>query len=72
MSDAIVVAVLSLIGTLGGSWLGVRQASKLVNFRLESLESKVDGLAGLGERIAKVEAETAANTNRIEKLERGA
>jgi ABC-type lipoprotein release transport system permease subunit len=41
MSDAVLVAVLSLIGTLGGSLLGILAANKLTNYRIEQLEKKV-------------------------------
>lgn len=39
---AIVVAALSLAGTAIGSWTGVRAANRLVNYRLDLLEEKVD------------------------------
>lgn len=41
MSD-IWVAVLALIGTLVGSGGGILVANKLVNYRLDQLEKKVD------------------------------
>ena len=39
--ETIVIGLLSLIGTLGGSWMGVRQSNKLVNYRIDRLEEKV-------------------------------
>ena len=42
MSDVIIVAVLSLIGTLGGSYLSHRKSSALIAYRLEELEKKVN------------------------------
>lgn len=42
MSDTVLVAVLSLLGTLAGASGGVLVANKLVNYRLEQLEKKVD------------------------------
>lgn len=38
----IVVAILSLVGTLLGSLFGILAANKLVNYRLQQLEKKVD------------------------------
>ena len=42
MSETILVAVVSLVGTLGGSLFGVLASARLTNFRLEQLEKKVE------------------------------
>lgn len=42
MSNEVFIAILSLVGTLVGSLSGILVANKLVNFRLEKLEKKVD------------------------------
>lgn len=42
MTSELVVALLGLIGTLAGSFLGVVAASKLTNYRLAQLEEKVN------------------------------
>lgn len=42
MATEIIVALLGLVGTLAGSFLGVLAASKLTNFRLQQLEEKVN------------------------------
>lgn len=42
MSNEIWIAIFSLIGTLIGSGGGILVANKLVNYRLEQLEKKVD------------------------------
>ena len=42
MNNEILIGVLSLIGTLLGSLFGILAANKLVNYRLEQLEKKVD------------------------------
>lgn len=55
MSDAVIVAILSLAGTLLGSLAGVMASSKLVNFRLEQLERKVQAHNNLIERTYKLE-----------------
>lgn len=55
MSEAIIVAALALLGTLGGSYMGVRQSNRLVNFRIDKLEEKVDRHNQLVERMAIVE-----------------
>ena len=42
MSEAVIVALLGLLGTLAGSFLGVLASQKLTQYRLERLEKKVD------------------------------
>lgn len=42
MDTTIIVALISLVGTLAGSFLGVVTASKLTNYRLQQLEEKVN------------------------------
>ena len=41
MDTAVIVAIISLVGTLGGSFGGVLVSSKLTNYRLQQLENKV-------------------------------
>lgn len=67
----IIVAALALVGTLAGSWLGVRESNKLVNFRLTELEAKVMKHNNLVERMASVEASAKSAHHRIDDLERG-
>lgn len=67
----IIVAALALVGTLAGSWLGVRESNRLVNFRLTELEAKVMKHNNLVERMASVEASTKSAHHRIDELERG-
>ncbi len=76
MVESIVVGVLSLIGTLGGSIIGVLTANKLVNYRIEQLEKKVDKHNNLVERMYHLEQEVEllkrdvdSNTKEIEYIE---
>lgn len=55
MSDTIIVAALSLVGTLCGSFAGIIAANKLVNYRLQQLEKKVDLHNSVIERTYKLE-----------------
>lgn len=55
MSETILIALLSLCGTLGGSMLGVLASNKLVNYRIEQLEKKVDKHNNLIDRMYKCE-----------------
>jgi len=42
MSEGMLVALLSLLGTLTGAFGGILVSNKLVNYRLQQLEIKVD------------------------------
>lgn len=66
MSDAVVVAILSLVGTLLGSWAGIRQANKVVDLRLSSLENKVEKHNQLIERTYKLEERVSILEHKVE------
>lgn len=55
MSETIIVAIISLIGTLGGSLGGILVANKLTNYRVEQLEKKVEKHNSVVERTFKLE-----------------
>lgn len=57
MPTEIVVGLLSLVGTLIGSLLGILAANKLINYRLQQLEKKVDLHNNAVERLFKVEGQ---------------
>lgn len=78
MTEAIIVAILSLIGTLAGSYLSSRKSAVLVAYRLEELEKKVQAHNNLIERTYKLEEQTMIQeekikdaNRRIEDLEKG-
>ena len=66
MNDAILVALLSLVGTLAGSWAGVRQSNKLVNYRIDQLEEKVDKHNHLVDRMTGAEKDIVNIRERAE------
>lgn len=68
MSEAVIVALVSLIGTLGGAYMGVRQSNRLMNYRMDQLEAKVTKHNNLVERMARVEASTKSAHHRIDEL----
>lgn len=55
MSDTVLVAILSLVGTMIGSLSGILAANKLVVFRIEQLEKKVEKHNSVIERTYKLE-----------------
>lgn len=76
MSETILVALISLIGTLGGTLGGILVANKLTIYRLEQLEKKVEKHNNVVERVyilekdkAVIEEEIKVANHRIEDLE---
>ena len=59
MQDSIIVALLSLLGTLVGSFGGIITANKLINYRLQELEKKVEKHNKVIERVYKLEQHEA-------------
>ena len=57
MTTDVIVALLGVLGTLAGSFLGVVAASKLTNFRLQQLEEKVNRHNNIIERTYILEGQ---------------
>lgn len=55
MNTEIVIALISLIGTLGGSLGGILVSSKMTNYRIGQLEKKQEKYNNLIERTFKLE-----------------
>lgn len=55
MTEGILIAVLSLLGTLGGSYFANKKSSALIAYRLEELEKKVDKHNSVIERTYSLE-----------------
>ena len=76
---AIIVALLSLVGTLAGSYFAQRKSTAVIAYRLEQLENKVNKHNSVVERTYTLEKKCevfdekfrVAN-HRIEDLEKGA
>ena len=58
MSETIIVAVISLIGTLGGTLGGIIISNRLTTYRIEQLEKKVEKHNEVVTRTFKLEEET--------------
>lgn len=65
MQDTILVAVLSLIGTLAGSFGG----TQLMKYRIEQLEKKVEKHNSIVERTYLLEEKMKVANHRIDDLE---
>jgi hypothetical protein len=59
MEIDIVVALISLIGTMGGSFGGILISNKLTNYRIEQLEKKVEKHNKVVERVYVLEKDKA-------------
>ena len=69
MKTEIIIAILALLGTLGGSFMGVITANRLVNYRIEQLEKKVDKHNSVIERTYKIEKSIALIEEIVERNE---
>lgn len=70
MTSAIIVALISLVGTLAGSLGGIMVSSKLTNYRIEQLEKKVDKHNDFAERIPLINERMDEIIRRLEVVER--
>ena len=55
MTEAIIVAGFSLLGTLAGAYFSNKKSTALISYRLEQLEKKVDKHNQVVERTYKLE-----------------
>lgn len=67
MNSEILIAILSFSGTLVGSFGGM----KLMSYRIEQLEKKVDKHNHFAERMPVIEEQVKVINHRIDDLERG-
>lgn len=57
MNDVIITSLISLVGTLVGTFGGILVSSKLTNYRIEQLEKKVEKHNSMVERMYVAETE---------------
>lgn len=65
MNDVVFVALISLIGTIVGTFGGILTSSKLTNYRIEQLEKKVEKHNGVVERTYKLEKEQEVEEEKL-------
>jgi hypothetical protein len=68
VSDTVIVALLSLAGTLAGTFAGIITANKLTTYRIERLEEKVNKHNNLVERTYKIEGALTGLQHDVEDL----
>lgn len=72
MEPTVIVALISLIGTLVGSVSGILVSNKLSTYRIEQLENKLDKYANnvdeMKERLVIVEQSTKSAHHRLDDI----
>ncbi len=70
ISENIIIALLSLIGTGVGAFGGILASSKLTNYRIKKLEEKVDKHNSFAERIPVLKEQIKVLNHRMEDIEK--
>lgn len=68
MMDTIIVAAISLIGTLAGSYFANSKTIALLSYRLEQLERKVEKHNSVVERTSQLENNMQTAFSRIDEI----
>ena len=68
MTEVVIVAILSLVGTLVGSLGGIMTANRLTNYRIQQLEEKVEKHNKVIERVYNLEKNEAVIKEELEHL----
>ena len=68
MAGQIIIAIISLIGTLVGTFAGILTSTKLSNYRIEQLEKKVEKHNSVVERTALLERDMKTVWHEINEL----
>lgn len=71
ISKDVLISLVSMLGTVIGTFGGILTSSKLTSFRLEQLERKVDKHNNFASRIPVVEEQIKVINHRIDDLEKG-
>ena len=70
MNSEIIVALVAFAGTLAGTFGGIITSSKMTNYRLQQLETRVNEHNQYAKRMPVVEEQIKVANHRIEDLER--
>ncbi len=65
MSEALTVSIISLIGTLFGTFGGILVSNRLALYRIEQLEKKVEKHNRVIERVGELEKSDAVQNEEI-------
>ena len=68
LTEAIVVAILSLVGTLAGTFGGILTSNRLTGYRIEQLEKQVEKHNSVIERVQILEDRNAFQDEKLNKI----
>lgn len=68
MSETIIVALLSLFGTILGTFGGILTTNKLISYKIEQLEKKVEKHNQVIERVYELEKHEAVVDTEIKSI----
>lgn len=72
MTETVIIAIISLFGTLVGTMGGIMTSGRLTGYRIDKLEEQVKKHNNLIERTYKLEELTAVQGEQIAELQRKA
>ena len=65
MSETVIVSLISLLGTLGGTFGGILVSNRLTTYRIEQLEKKVEQHNKVVERVTELEKQLAVEKEEL-------
>ena len=68
MDNTVMVALISLVGTLAGTFGGIMTSNRLTGYRIEKLEEQMKKYNNLIERTFKLEENTAVQEQKIDSI----
>lgn len=68
MDPTVIASLVSLVGTLVGTFSGIYVSSKLTIYRIEQLEKKVDRFSSIEEKLFELEKHNAVQDERTETI----
>lgn len=68
MDPTVIASMVSLVGTLVGTFSGIYASSKLTIYRIEQLEKKVDRFSSIEEKLFELEKHNAVQDERTETI----
>lgn len=69
MSETIIVALISLVGTLFGTFAGIITSGKITNYRIAELEKQVEKHNNLIERTYSLEKRETLSEEKLKQIE---
>lgn len=71
MDSNVIIALISMTGSLIGTLGGILVSARMTTYRIEQLERKVDKHNNFAERMPVIEEQIKVINHRIEDLEKG-